>query len=190
MNVWRCKLTNLDFYSFLVQIDYVDSSRDFQGYVTLFWVVTLFKALMSNYQWYVSLFWTYVFVLSNPISHFSCKKFKDWFLWKITYCIAASIFCINGIALLACFPFLFPFWSAGRTFFSLDYHEMRFGDEGGIELVLLSCGTLSGLFDQDFQRRRAEVKTWTQTDAQREKCRKIHFPDTLGFPRDFCPLYP
>ena len=65
---------------------------------------------------------------------------------------------------------------------------MRFGDEGGIELVLLSCGTLSGLFDQDFQRRRAEVKTWTQTDAQREKCRKIHFPDTLGFPRDFCPV--
>ena len=151
--------------------------------------MSAFFESMSNFQGYVILFCFLILgsavSFSNPIS-----AAKDWYLWKILHCVAASIFCINGIALLACFPFLFPFWSAGRTFFSLDYHEMRFGDEGGIELVLLSCGTLSGLFDQDFQRRRAEVKTWTQTDAQREKCRKIHFPDTLGFPRDFCPLYP
>ena len=139
---------------------------------------------MSNHQWYVSLFWTYVFVLSNPISHFSCKKFKDWFLWKITICVAASIFCINGIALLACFPFLFPFWSAGRTFFSLDYHEMRFGDEGSKRFLPFMWHTFRFVWPRFSKNQNPsstssaaelllrEVKTWTQTDAQREKCSK------------------
>ena len=47
--------------------------------------------------------------------------------------------------------------------FLTDYHEMRFGDEGGGELrFCLSCGTLLGLFDQDFQRKNLDTDCCTK----------------------------
>ena len=51
-----------------------------------------------------------------------------------------------------------------QPLFLTDYHEMRFGDEGGGgELrFCLSCGTLLGLFDQDFQRKNLDTDCCTK----------------------------
>ena len=64
---------------------------------------------------------------------------------------------------------------------------MRFGDEGG-ELVLLSCGTLSGLFDQDFQRRKPKWKPGHRLMHKEKNVERFTISTPAAFPRDFCPV--
>ena len=61
-------------------------------------------------------------------------------------------------------------------------------DLGMREEVLLSCGTLSGLFDQDFQRRTRSENLDTDWCTKRKNVERFTRHSTpAAFPRDFCP---